>query len=156
MARARHDPPIATLKKRSDFLRVRGGARWGAASFALEARLREGVPDLSGLGVDETEAGQSQGARFGFTITKKIGNAVARNRIRRRFREAVREIAPNRARDDCDYVLIARRAALTQKFAQLLEDLQTAFERVHATLDGRPIARRRRSGRLPGRGSVQR
>lgn len=71
-------------------------------------------------------------ARFGFTATKKLGNAVVRNRIRRRLREAVRLVAPEQARAGCDYVLIAREAAATRPFAALEKDLVAAFAALHA------------------------
>ena len=63
-----------TLKKRSDFLWVRGGRRWSAAAFVLEARTRQNVADAECP------------ARFGFTVSKKVGGAVVRNRVRRRLR----------------------------------------------------------------------
>ncbi len=75
-------------------------------------------------------------ARFGFTATKKIGNAVTRNLIRRRLKEAVRLVAPGRARAGCDYVLIAREAAATRAFAILERDLATAFDALHAPATG--------------------
>jgi len=70
--------------------------------------------------------------RFGFTATKKLGNAVARNRIRRRLKEVVRLVAPSQARAGCDYVLIAREAAATRPFATLERDLAAAFAALHA------------------------
>lgn len=148
---------VATLKKRSEFLRVRGGARWGAASFALEARIREGDKaiqaeggqDLSGEGAPTGKVGSDllDGARFGFTVTKKIGNAVIRNRVRRRLREAVRETAPGLAQPGCDYVLIARPGAVTQQYAQLCLELREAFQRVNSRLNGRQAKRGKRPGR---------
>ena len=65
--------------------------------------------------------------RFGFTVTKKIGNAVVRNRIRRRLREAVR-LAEPKAESSTDYVLVGRRAALTLQFERLVTDLIGGFE----------------------------
>lgn len=117
---------IATLKRRSEFQRVRGGGRWSTATFVLEGKPRPGTPP------------DSQ-PRFGFTVTKQLGNAVVRNRIRRRLREAVRLEAPRSARPEFDYVLIARSAALACLFADLQRDLATAFERVHQP----PRAKRR-------------
>ena len=76
--------------------------------------------------------GFQTGARFGFTVTKKLGNAVVRNRIKRRLREAVRHSASPYSLPDHDYVLIAREAALRRPFADLIIDLQTALQRVHA------------------------
>ena len=74
-------------------------------------------------GTRTSATGAGAGARFGFTATKKLGNAVTRNRIRRRLKEAVRIVAPGRARDGCDYVLIAREAAASRPFAALELDL---------------------------------
>jgi ribonuclease P protein component len=76
--------------------------------------------------------------RFGFTATKKLGNAVTRNRIRRRLKEAVRLVAPGAARKGCDYVLIAREAAATRPFAALESDLATAFAALHAPAGEQP------------------
>lgn len=70
--------------------------------------------------------------RFGFTATKKLGNAVIRNRIRRRLKEVVRLVAPGAARAGFDYVLIAREVAATRSFADLERDLAAAFAALHA------------------------
>lgn len=72
------------------------------------------------------------GARFGFTVTRQAGNAVVRNRIRRRLRALVAELAQEHAMAKCDYVLIARPAAEDRPFALLKADLVAAFERVRA------------------------
>lgn len=109
---------LATLKQRSEFLRVRAGARWATPAFVLEARRR---------------SGQVAGARFGFTVSKQVGGAVERNRVRRRLKAAVRDVLLERARRDFDYVLIARRPALDGAYASLLSDLIKALERVHAS-----------------------
>ena len=106
---------IATLKRRSEFLRLRGGRRWSSTAFVIEMRAREGA--------SEPAANAPTPARFGFTATKKLGNAVTRNRIRRRLKEAVRSVAPGRAKDGCDYVVIAREAAASQPV--------DALERLH-------------------------
>jgi ribonuclease P protein component len=116
---------VITLKKRSEFLRVRQGARCAAAAFVLEAKAR----DKSAR--EKSAPGPSaEGSRFGFTVTRQLGKAVERNRMRRRLKAAVRDAAPNHARGDFDYVLIARRQALTSQFAALVEDLARAFVRV--------------------------
>jgi ribonuclease P protein component len=129
MARARAKaakgsaPSVTTLKVRAEFLRVRKGARWAGPAFVLEAKERhrkDGGP-LAG----------KQGPRFGFTVTRQIGKAVERNRIRRRLKAAVRGVSPDHAKGDFDYVLIARKPALTSAFAAIVADLVKALERVH-------------------------
>lgn len=110
---------LTTLKKRAEFLRLRGGARCATPPFVLETRPRA-----------EPEAAQGP-PRFGFTVTKAIGGAVERNRIRRRLKAAVRAVAAAAARPGQDYVLIARRSALDVPFEALKKDLERAFHRVH-------------------------
>ncbi len=76
--------------------------------------------------------------RIGFTVTRKVGNAVVRNRIRRRLRAAIQVAEPLEAKADCDYVLMARREALTRPFADLVDDLRRAFRAVgRIETDGR-------------------
>ena len=72
-------------------------------------------------------SGAAEASRFGFTVTKKTGNAVVRNRIRRRLREAVRLSAADAAAPGVDYVLIGRRAALTLSFDRLIDDLRSGL-----------------------------
>jgi ribonuclease P protein component len=114
------DPlPLATIKKRADFLRVRGGAKWSGRGFLIDCRKR---PAAEG----ET------GARFGFTVTKKMQpSAVARNRIRRRLKEAVRLTQGSGAVAGFDYVVVARLPAADMPFEALCRDLITAFGRLH-------------------------
>ena len=116
---------IETLKKRAEFLRIRGGARFATPSFVLETKLRgavpEAAPSVPGLDVP----------RFGFTVTKKLGKAVDRNRIRRRLKAAVGLLAPRFARPGHDYVLIARAQARDRAFTDVKKDLERAFLRVH-------------------------
>jgi ribonuclease P protein component len=93
-------------------------------AFALQSNRRAAPPG---------DAPDAKGARVGFTVTKKIGGAVVRNRIRRRLKEAVR-LTPNlEARHDHDYVLMAQREALKRRFDLLQADLVKAFALVHAS-----------------------
>jgi ribonuclease P protein component len=69
-------------------------------------------------------------ARVGFTVSKKVGNAVERNRIRRRLREVVRQASGDAVRPGHDYVLIGRRAGLSIAFDGLVEDLKSALQRL--------------------------
>jgi len=112
---------VTTLKRRTEFQRVRKGARHATPAFVLEARARGG--ELPGPSSDEP--------RFGFTITRQVGKAVERNRMRRRLKAAVGGVAAHHARSGFDYVLIARRPALTAAFSTLVADLARALERVH-------------------------
>ena len=104
------------LRQRADFLAAASGAKISAAAFVLQARRR-------------TDDGP---ARFGFTVSKKVGNAVERNRVRRRLREVVRTARSNRIRTGHDYVLIGRRAALKLPFARIAEEFEGALRRMHA------------------------
>lgn len=78
--------------------------------------------------------------RVGFTVSRKVGNAVARNRARRRLRAAVDRVMPMRARPGNDFVVIGRAATLTRPFECLVGDLTTALQRLDA-LDPEPDPR---------------
>lgn len=121
---------LQTLKKRAEFLRLRGGARWACDCFALETKLRDAVKPRS-LALPERP-------RFGFTVTKAMGNAVVRNRIRRRLKAAVQALEEGVAKSSHDYVLIARPAAQTKDFALLKKALEQALQRVHHPRPERP------------------
>lgn len=119
---------LETLKKRAEFLRLRGGARFATPSFVVETRPRAADDEAgAGNGTEHTLSG----ARFGYTVTKKLGGAVVRNRIRRRLKAAVELIAPKLARPGYDYVLVARAAAYDRAFPELKKDLERALQRVH-------------------------
>ena len=106
---------MVTLKKRRDFLALRQAPKTGAPAFLL-------------AGQASSEAGS--GARVGYTVTKKLGGAVVRNRIRRRLRAAAREVFPQFARPGTDYVLIARSAAETRPYQAILDDMKRALLRL--------------------------
>ena len=108
------------LRQRADFLAAATGIKVPAAAFVLQARKRR-------------DAGP---ARFGFTVSKKVGNAVERNRVRRRLREIVRLSAASRLRAGHDYVLVGRRAALNLPFARMTQDFEGALRRAHAGRNG--------------------
>lgn len=123
---------VATLKKRSEFLRLRGGARFATPSFVVETRPRiSSVASPAAPEASEPAPSAADGPRFGFTVTKKLGGAVIRNRIRRRLKAVVGLVAPALARSNHDYVLVARLAALDRTFADLKKDLERALQRVH-------------------------
>jgi ribonuclease P protein component len=102
------------LKRRADFLAAAAGARGSTAGFALQVRQRSDDGPV----------------RVGFTVSKKVGTAVERNRVRRRLRELVRLSPTGRMRPGYDYVLIGRRAALNRPFERLLQDLDFALRRL--------------------------
>jgi ribonuclease P protein component len=108
---------LETLRTRPDFLRAAQGRRQGTGGFLLQARAR-------GDG--------SMAVRVGFTASRKIGNAVARNRAKRRLRALARAMLPALARPGWDYVLVARpEATIARPFAQLLDDMTQALAQVH-------------------------
>lgn len=102
------------LRHRADFLAAAAAAKVSTKAFTLQMRdRRDDAP-----------------ARVGFTVSKKVGNAVERNRIRRRLREIVRRASGDAARPGYDYVLIGRRAGLSASFGGLLEDFKSALRRL--------------------------
>ena len=115
-------PPAASvclraLKKRPDFLRAAQARRQGSPSMMVQARNRR----------DDDPA-----IRVGFTCSKKVGNAVARNRAKRRLREAARAVLPEQGRPGWDYVLIGRaHDTAARPFEALKDDLRGALARVH-------------------------
>jgi ribonuclease P protein component len=78
--------------------------------------------------------------RVGFTVTKKVGNAVVRNRVKRRLRAAAAEVFPRLGRADTDYVVIGRLATLTRPFPALLQDLEQAVEKLGRRSDAEAAA----------------
>jgi ribonuclease P protein component len=102
------------LRKRADFVAAAGGIKIPAVAFVLQAR-------------DRKDRGP---VRVGFTVSKKVGNAVERNRVRRRLREVVRLKSADALRAGHDYVLIGRRAALSAEFSQLAADYERALARL--------------------------
>lgn len=123
------------LKRRAEFLRVAGGGRkWVAPGLILQVLRREPAPVSPSVDAARSSrtAGEEIGGfvRVGFTASRKVGIAVARNRARRRLRAAVAEIMPGHAAPGHDYVLVARAATLTRPYSALVEDLRTALRRL--------------------------
>lgn len=111
-------PGLEILRKRSDFLKAAGASRQSTPAFTLQFRKRE--------------EGEAEGVRVGFTCSKKVGNAVARNRAKRRLREIARLVLPTSGRDGFDYVLIGRRdVTASHDFAEMQKDLRQALEKAH-------------------------
>ena len=123
---------IAVLKRRAEFLRVaRAGHKSVTAS--LVAQIAENAHDAE--------------FRVGFTASRKVGNAVERNRARRRLRAAAKIVMPERALPGHDYVLIARRPILRQPFDAVLDDLGNAVRRLAAPFRKRSRPAERKTGR---------
>ena len=118
---------LAILTERADFLAAARAGRAGTPGFLLQARKRA-----------ETEADPAA-MRVGFTCSKKVGNAVARNRAKRRLREIARAVMPDAGRPGWDYVLIGRAdVTATRPFPELLADLRQAMTRIHMPGRARP------------------
>ncbi|MEO8243174.1 MAG: ribonuclease P protein component [bacterium] len=112
-----HFVQLETLRNRPDFLKAASARRQGTPSFMLQARNR---------------ADDQPVTRVGFTASKKIGNAVTRNRAKRRLRALARDILPGLAQPGWDYVLVVRpEATVSRPFTDLLSDLTSALSSVH-------------------------
>jgi ribonuclease P protein component len=107
--------PYTVLKKRADFLAANRGKRFARPGFVLLVHDRN----------DDDPA-----IRLGITITKKVGNAVIRNRMRRRFRELMREMLASEGKPGADHILIGRGDGIEMDFGRLRNDLHKAFARV--------------------------
>jgi ribonuclease P protein component len=104
---------LITLKRRADFLAANGGRRASTPGFILLVRDRK----------DEDPA-----MRVGFTVTKKIGGAVVRNRMKRRFRELAREIVPTNGFAGSDHVMIGRARGIERDYSLLRSELAGALD----------------------------
>lgn len=111
---------LKTMSKRADFLRASRAMRKATKGFILQARKRnrdETDPDL---------------IRIGYTCSKKVGNAVKRNRAKRRLRAIVREVMPDMGHAGWDYVLIGRAGATVDRdYIELVNDLTFALTIIH-------------------------
>lgn len=112
---------LLRLRNRPDFLAANRGQRAVRDGFILLAHRRAGLA-----------AGADMPARVGFTCSKKLGNAVTRNRAKRRLRHLANQVLGPRAMPGWDYVLIGRPKSTTElEFAQMHRDLSRALDKVH-------------------------
>ncbi|MDG6079012.1 ribonuclease P protein component [Erythrobacter litoralis] len=100
------------MRRRADFLAANRGLRVARPGFVLLAHPNGG-----------------HGKRYGITVTKKIGNAVVRNRMKRRFRDLLRVSLPELGLPDHDHVLIGRETGVEREFSKLAEELRAALSR---------------------------
>jgi len=151
-------PSLRRLKTRPEFLRVAGARRsWVTPGVLVQAHCRACAEDRKGrAGAPDETIG------VGFTASRKVGPAVARNRARRRLKALAAEILPSEGRAGYDYVLIARGETVRRPYIELAGDLKTALAHlasgqgaksgVRSGTKGRSGGRRRR-GERPGRGN---
>ena len=102
------------LRQRADFLAAASGRKIATAAFVLQARVRAATGPV----------------RVGFTVSKKVGTAVERNRVRRRLKDLIKRAAEGRLLCGHDYVLVGRRAALQRPFDRMVEELESALRRL--------------------------
>ena len=124
---------ISVITKRADFLSANSGIRNARAGFVLLTHPNDG-----------------RGIRFGITVTKKIGNAVVRNRMKRRFRELLRAALPTQGLPDHDHVLIGRAGGVERDFHLLADELAKALERAREGKGDPSGGRRPRTGNRGG------
>lgn len=112
---------LERIKIRKDYLAIAAtGRRWVTPAFVIQTKKSE----------DDDRA-----PHVGFTVTKKVGNAVIRNRVRRRLKEAAREIIPLKASKGREYVLIGRHACLDIAYERIKSDLIWALKKLDAEAD---------------------
>ena len=111
------DSPLKLLKvrKRSDFLSANNGLRIVMPGFILLVRK---------------DACDADTVRMGITVTKRIGNAVVRGRMKRRFRDLMRQILPVQGIAGADHILIGREKGIERDFAKLYDELEQALQRI--------------------------
>ncbi|MBW8785641.1 MAG: ribonuclease P protein component [Novosphingobium sp.] len=120
-------PRLGVLTRRADFLAANAGTRVARPGFVLLTRPNDG-----------------ELIRYGITVTKRIGNAVVRNRMKRRFRALLRELLPSHGLPGSDHVLIGREGGIERDFALLRQELVAALGRASAGKGDRPRPRKAR------------
>jgi len=113
---------VTRLRRRADFLKAARGRRAAMPGLVLQMRVREAAADAP--------------LRVGFTVTRKVGNAVTRNRAKRRLRAAAAAVLPRYGLPGRDYVVIGRAGTLTRPFALLVADFERALAKVQTASPG--------------------
>jgi ribonuclease P protein component len=130
---------IGRLTKRPEFLAAAAGRRFHTERLTLQGRLRDAAGD------------DGPALRFGFTVTKKVGHATERNRIKRRLRAAAYEAGAGHAAKPADVVVVGRREALSAAYAVLVADIDRGLGVVTKPKGADPKGARRRPSPLsPG------
>ena len=130
---------ISVLAKRRDFLRIAGGRKkWVSNSMIVQVAEMPAQDDIDCSAI-----------RVGYTASKKVGNAVMRNRAKRRLREVVRHELWDKGEKGHDYVLIARTTTLGMPFEQLIRDFSWCLKRLNNSKD------HIKGGKKPDRGSIK-
>lgn len=129
-------PTPLRLRRRREFLNVaRAGRKWAAPGLVLQALdRRAGGVDSADNRVEENEI------RVGFTVTRKVGGAVVRNRARRRLRAAAEMVISTRAARGHDYVVIGRAGTIRRAFPDLVGDLEAALKKLDVWNDVTPAS----------------
>lgn len=131
---------LERLKTRRQFLRVAARRKkWAAPGIVLQV-----APQPS------EDRARSEGPRYGLTVSRRVGNAVVRNRARRRLRAVAEDILPRLAAPENDYVLIGRQDTPGRDFAALKRDLETGLRKLgalHQTAGALAIPRDDNAGR---------
>ena len=128
-------PTVGRLKTRPQFLRVAAAKRkWATPGLVLQAARRQhgdhrAAPDLleSPEKAAKEEATAEPEVRVGFTVTRRIGNAVIRNRAKRRLKAVAEEVFPRLGRSGTDYVVIGRAGTIARPYGALVRDLEQAI-----------------------------
>jgi ribonuclease P protein component len=131
---------LLRLKRREDFLRVAAARRrWVTPAFILQARERsredtDAAAAASGAAASNPTSAERtvREVRVGFTVSRKVGNAVVRNRVRRRLRAAAASVLPARATPGFDLVLVGRTGGLAHPYERIVHDLAVALGQVGA------------------------